>query len=267
MSVSRRNVVTFLSGAVAASTNSLATPNVARAHARRVSQGELDGAIARHALWFEDSARGGRAVFSNCDLSGLDLGSAHDTLVNLRGSDFTGSDLTGITGDNLSFLRASLHGARLAWSYLKRPSFSYASLRDAKCDNAVWGWDARSASSPAHATDDEGAVFLHADAGRANFTRATIRGYFVETTFVSATLVAADLSYSRFCGPEFSATSFFRADLTEARFRSAELRNIHFRRAICDGIDFTDVAIGPRVRLPANHSTLNLFQPKRDQKC
>jgi hypothetical protein len=37
----------------------LASPTVARAHARRIAQAEFDAAVAQHAIWLFDRARGG----------------------------------------------------------------------------------------------------------------------------------------------------------------------------------------------------------------
>ena len=80
--------------------------------ARKISQAELTAAIERHAVWVDDRDRGTRAAFENCDLTGLDFCSEQGTLVNLRGSDFTGADLTDVTGRDVSFLWASLQNAR-----------------------------------------------------------------------------------------------------------------------------------------------------------
>jgi uncharacterized protein YjbI with pentapeptide repeats len=239
----RRDIFTRLVGAVAATTTSICTPNFARGHSRRVSQADLDNAIERHAIWLVDGGRGARAIFSHCDLSGLDFGFERESSVDLREADFTGADLTGIKGNVIGFVRAAMRGARLSTSQLKRPVFSYASLFGAKCNEVVWGWDEREQQENARLEPLSGAVFLHTDAGHADFTRATIRAHFEEMRFGSATLVEADLSHSHFCGPSFAGTSFFRADLTRAKFRRAYLRAVRFRGAICDGTDFADAEL------------------------
>ncbi|MFB9268362.1 pentapeptide repeat-containing protein [Bradyrhizobium erythrophlei] len=141
MPFGRRDVFTRLVGAVATATASICTPNTARGHSRRVSQADLNDAIERHAMWLVDGVRGARAIFSHCDLSGLDFGFERETPVDLREADFTGADLTGIKGNEVSFVRAAIRGATLSWSHLKRPVFSYASLRDTRCNDVVWGWD------------------------------------------------------------------------------------------------------------------------------
>jgi uncharacterized protein YjbI with pentapeptide repeats len=245
----RRDVFTRLVGAVATATASIGTPNIAHGHSRRVSQADLDDAIERHAMWLVDGVRGARAIFSHCDLSGLDFGFECETPVDLREADFTAADLTEMNGNVVGFVRAAMRGARLSSSQLKRPVFSYASLSGAKCNEVVWGWDEREHQENARLEPLSGAVFLHTDAGHADFKRATIRAHFEETRFGSATLVEADLSHSHFCGPSFAGTSFFRADLTRTKFRRACLRAVRFRGAICDGTDFADAEVGADVKL------------------
>lgn len=65
---------------------------------RRVTQDELDEAIALHRLWLEDRTRGRRVNFASCDLSGLDFGFSAQGQVVLRNADFTGADLNSIGG-------------------------------------------------------------------------------------------------------------------------------------------------------------------------
>jgi uncharacterized protein YjbI with pentapeptide repeats len=105
------------------SANGICSPFVAKEHKRRINQCDLEEAIAQHTNWLEDHDRGTRAVFSNCNLSGLDFLSNRSDIINLRGSDFTEADLSAITGNQVSFHRASLQCARLSWSRLKLPIF------------------------------------------------------------------------------------------------------------------------------------------------
>ena len=233
-----------------ASVGAIYSPTVASARLRRVSQGELDAAIENHAIWLDDSSRGARAVFSNCDLTGLDLHCAKGALINLRGSDFTGADLTGVTGNLVSFRHASLHYARLSRSQFAEPAFIDASLRGAICDNVVWGWNLRQSAGPSDAEPEPGAVMFNCNACKADFRQARIRGYFLGTNFVASSLVDADFSYSRFMGTHLHETSFFRADLARARFDHAEIAYARFSQATLAGTDFRHARIGPRVQLP-----------------
>ena len=148
MDVSRRGFFQRASGATVISIGAMAAPVVLGQRPKKVSQDELSEAIVNHRAWLEDQGKGTRTVFNNRDLSGLHFTSGDGSMVNLRGADFTGSDMTGVTGKDVSFLRASLHDARLSWSHFELVTFSNASLRRSKCDNVVWGWDAASQNSP-----------------------------------------------------------------------------------------------------------------------
>jgi uncharacterized protein YjbI with pentapeptide repeats len=247
---SRRIFLARLTGAGSAAVGAICSPSVAAAHARRISQVELDGAIVQHAIWLEDRSQGTRAAFPNCDLSNLDFHSERDTLVNLRGADFTAADLSGVTGNLISFRRASLHYARLSHSRFVEPAFIDASLRGAICQNVVWGWSLRPSAGITVAESDLSAVMFNCDAGEADFGRARVRGHFLETNFVAASLVDADFSRSTFAGTHLHETSFFRADLTRARFGHAEIAYARFSQATLAGTDFRRARIGPRVKFP-----------------
>ena len=250
MIASKRNFLTRLTGAASAVASTICSPAIARTLARRVSQSELNEAIEAHAIWLEDRSRGVRAAFSNCDLSGLDFRNDQNTLVDLRGADLSEADLSATTGHLVSFRRASLHYARLSWSRLVEPAFIDASLRGAICENAVWGWDLRPSSGSKGAEPASSAVMFNCDAGKANFRRARIRGHFLDTNFVAASLADADLSRSTFTGSHLQETTFFRADLTRARFDHAELAYVRFSQATLADADFTGATFGPRVNLP-----------------
>jgi uncharacterized protein YjbI with pentapeptide repeats len=256
MLTDRRNFLANLT--MAASLPEICSPGVAASRGRRVSQDELDEAVANHAIWLEDCRRGARAEFPRRDLSGLKLRTRHGGLVNLRGSDFTGADLTGVTGKEVSFAHASLHGADLSCSRFEAPHWSHASLRAAVCDDVVWGWDPASSRSPARPQPGAGAFFHHTDAGgRASFAGAVLRGMFWEASFTEANLTEADFSYSLFPGSYNSQTSFFAADLTRAKFNFAEIAAARFSKGILTDADFGNVDIGYWAKLPdtvVNHT-------------
>jgi uncharacterized protein YjbI with pentapeptide repeats len=203
MSVTRRTFFNRITAMAAVWTGPVSAPRVLKARRRKISQVELSAAIEQHALWLDDSGRGARAIFNDCDLTGLDFQSKHDMFVDLRGSDFTGADLTGVAGKDVSFLWASLQDARLSWSRLERPTFSYANLWRAECDNVIWGWEASSLTNPRRADPIWSSGFQHTYAGKTNFARATLRGFLNGTRFVGSNLADANLSYS-----EFSRTGF-----------------------------------------------------------
>ncbi|MEH2566746.1 pentapeptide repeat-containing protein [Bradyrhizobium sp. AZCC 2289] len=252
MSVTRRSFFnSTTAAAAAASVDALAMPNILKARHRRISQSELTAAIEQHAVWLEDGNRGKRAVFSDCDLTGLTFHNSSDAFVNLRGSDFTGADLTGVIARDISFLWASLQNARLSWSRLEKLTFSHANLRCAECDNVLWGWDATSLANPGHANPCDGSSFQYTYGGKANFARAAIRGFFHEAHFAGCNFADARLSYSEFCGTGFSASTFYEADLTRTKFNFAKLSHVRFRHANCTYTDFTNAEIGYHVTFPA----------------
>jgi uncharacterized protein YjbI with pentapeptide repeats len=246
MDVTRRGFFQRAAGATVISVCATAAPVVPGQRPGKVSQDELTGAIVDHDAWLLDHRKGRRAVFNNRDLAGLDFNSGDGSMVDLRGADFTGADMTGVTGRNVSFLRASLHDARLSWSHFEVVTFSHASLRRSNCDNAVWGWDAESKRNPSRVDPSNSSGFQHTDAGRADFSRAKIRGFFHESNFCSATMIEADLSYSDFCGTGFSQTSFYGADLSAAKFNFANLSHVNFSSANCTEMDFINAEVGYR---------------------
>ena len=176
-------------------------------------------------------------------------------MVNLRGADFTGSDMMGVTGKDIRFLRASLHDARLSWSHFELVTFSSASLRRSKCDNVVWGWDAASQNSPGQVDPANASGFQYTDAGRADFFRAKIRGFFHEISFTAAKLIEADFSYSHFRGNGFSQTSFHGANLSSAKFNFANLSHVNFSSAICKQNGFQQ--FGSRIPSEACQSVIS----------
>jgi uncharacterized protein YjbI with pentapeptide repeats len=248
MDISRRQLFAGLTGAVSAAVGSSVVPAVIRPRPIRVSQDELATSIISHGAWLEDPSRGVRAQFSNRDLSGLDFASEANRFANLRGADFTGADMTGVTGRDVSFLRASLQDARLSWSHFDRVTFCHASLRRSKCDNAAWGWHAASQHNPTPADPADLSSFQYTDAGLADLSRATIRGFFYEANFVAAKLIEADFSHSDFCGTGFSWTTFHSADVSMAKFKFAKLSHVNFSKAKCTGTDFSSAEVGYRAR-------------------
>lgn len=252
MSITRRSLFGSTTAAATAAVGALAMPNVLPARARRITQSELAMAIEQHAVWLEDGNRGKRAAFCDCDLAGLRFHSGSNEFVNLRGADFTGADLTGVFATDISFLWASLQNARLSWSRFERSTFTHANLRRAECDNVLWGWDASSLANPGRAGPRDGSSFLHTYAGKANFTRAVIRGFFSEANFVCSNFSDAKLSHSEFCGTGFSETTFYEADLTRTRFDFAKLSHVRLRSAKCIGTDFAKAEIGYRVTFPVD---------------
>jgi uncharacterized protein YjbI with pentapeptide repeats len=226
---------TFLGLTLAATSNTrsaLPNPAVSQRHKRRVSQSELDDTIALHSLWLDSAEQGARAVFAGQDLSGLIFRSFETRVVNLRGADFTEADLSGIQGDEVSFHRASLQGARLTSSFLTAPIFSGATLRRAECKNLVWGPDPKSHLHSADAFDPllACATLIETDLSLVCFDGSVIRGYFSGATFLGASLRRATFDHSIFGGVEiYYQNSFSEALLREVGFRHASITATRFR--------------------------------------
>lgn len=231
----------------------ICSPSVPKVHKRRISQRELEDAAALHAIWLEDDSRGGRAVFSNCDLSGLDFLSSRAEIIDMRGSDFTGADLSAVTGNQVSFHRASLQSARLSWSQLKLPILCGATMRRALCNRVVWGWPSQSSLKPPAPIDGwtPRATFINTDLSFSDFEDARVMGYFSGTRFSSASLRNTDLSHSDFAGTrEVCENSFAGSDLMQTKFHYASINGTNFRFAHLNEPDFSFAAIGPQCSWP-----------------
>lgn len=245
-------------------TSGICSPAIPRKHKRRISQRELEDAIDLHDYWLEGDSRGARAVFSDCDLSGLDFHSTRAEIINLRGSDFTEADLSATTANQVSFHRASLQSARLSWSHLNLPIFCGATLRRALCDNVIWGWPSKSSFKPAAPIDDwpPRATFINTDLSFTDFSGARVMGYFCGTLFSNASLRDADLSHSDFAGREiFCENSFAGSDLIRTKFQYASIEAARFGFARMIEPDFSFAAIGSTCTWPSGHERVENRSP------
>ncbi|MHC2664578.1 pentapeptide repeat-containing protein [Bradyrhizobium diazoefficiens] len=231
----------------------IASPVVARQHGRRVTQSVLSDAIAQHVRWIADAADGARLVFAGCDLSGLDFLSATNGIVDLRGADLTNADLSGITGNEVSFHRASLQDARLTSSMLVAPIFSGATLRRAHCDQVIWGWPRESQRANAPSDDaSPAATFINTDLDGTDFNGARVRGYFCGAQFTNASLVEADLRFSRFDGhPTYCPNSFSGSRLVLTKFEDACISATRFRFAEFSGAEVAGAKIAAGCTWPS----------------
>jgi uncharacterized protein YjbI with pentapeptide repeats len=231
-------------------------PVVPKGHKRRISQRDLEDAAVQHAVWLSDDSRGARAVFSDCDLSGLDFLSHEPGIIDLRGSDFTAADLSGTTANQISFHRASLQSARLSWSRLKLPIFCNASLRRAVCNNVAWGWPSPSISIPPPSIDgwSPRASFINTDLSFSDFNDARVMGYFSGTRFSSASLRNTDLSHSDFAGVKYVCeNSFAGSDLVQTKFLHALIEDTNFRFSNLNDPDFSFARIGTGCTWPTSY--------------
>jgi uncharacterized protein YjbI with pentapeptide repeats len=236
---------------LAAAFGALATPSspVIGHGRRRVTQGELDDAIAQHRRWLEDRTVGRRADFTSCNLAGLDFGFDHPDQVVLRNADFTDADLSGIRGNDVNFHHGSLQYANLSGSHLKAPVFSNAVLTGADCRRVVWGWPStRGPLVPGYQMQppEHAAVLMTAMLSKAIFDRGRIRGYFYDCSLTAASLVATDLSQSQFAGSS-GANRFGMAKLIETRFRYTQIAEAAFKKAVISRADFLGARLDPQI--------------------
>lgn len=251
MSIGRRRVLGGAIVATIASTSAIA-PFVRSSNPRRVSQSELLAAMERHSLWLDGRPEGQRAVFSDCDLSRLDFNSGESRSVDLSGSDFTAANLTGITGGEVNFHRASLQYCDLSGSELRSPVFSGATLRKAICVGVDWGWPSSRCADPCGGDQHDMASFMNTYLGYTNFAKARVRGFFWDSTFHDASLDSADFSWSHFAGKQHLVeTSFSGASLRHTVFRHTKIDAARFKRAHLCATDFSFADIDPTVDLLA----------------
>ena len=256
--LARRSFLQQLGGFVGLvpATSGICSPAVPKGRKRRIRQSELENAAMQHAAWLNDDGRGARAVFSDCDLSGLDFLSHEAEIIDLRGSDFTAADLSGTTANQISFHRASLQSTRLSWSRLKLPIFGDATLRRAVCDNAVWGWPSPSIFIPPPSIDgwSPKASFINTDLSFSNFSNARVMGYFSGTRFSSASLRNTDLSHSNLAGVKYACeNSFAGSDLIQTKFNHASIEGTNFRFSTLTNPDFSFARIGTTCTWPISH--------------
>jgi uncharacterized protein YjbI with pentapeptide repeats len=220
---------------------------VAVGHRRRITQDELDDAIAQHARWLDGRKLGRRAKFWSCDLSGLDLGANNPNQVLLRGADFTEADLRGMHGNDVNFHHASLQYADLSHSHLKAPVFSGANLDNADCSNVVWGWPTSDSKLRAGTVlPSDQAVFMGARLSGVIFDEARVRGYFNGCSLTGASMQLADFSQSKFAGNE-SLNRFAQARLIGTKFHFATITSALFNNAVVEGADFLGADLHPRI--------------------
>jgi uncharacterized protein YjbI with pentapeptide repeats len=255
--LARRGFLQQLGGfaGLAPRASGLCSPALPKGHKRRISQSELENAAMQHLAWLNDDSRGARAVFSDCDLSGLDFLSHEPEIIDLRGSDFTAADLSGATANQISFHRASLQSTRLSWSRLKLPIFCDATLRRAVCNDAVWGWPSPSTSIPPPSIDgwSPRATFINTDLTFSNFDNARVMGYFSGVRFSSASLRNTDLSHSDFAGVKYACeNSFAGSDLIQTKFHHASVEGTNFRFSTLTDTDFSFARIGTNCTWPTS---------------
>src|SRR3954447_1715725 len=106
MDLIRRAVFRGIGQVAAMSLAAVAAPAIVDKRHGNISQDELTASIISHGAWLRNPQEGARANFSYRNLSGLDFDVGSTALVDVSDAHFTGADLTGVKGANVSFLRA-----------------------------------------------------------------------------------------------------------------------------------------------------------------
>lgn len=247
--IRRRTLLAVSTGALGAILGAvrLAVPAL-HPRRRRLTQEELDHALAEHARWLEDRTCGRRADLAGCNLSGLDLGIDNPRQIVLRNADFTEADLSHVRGGDVNFHHASLHRANLSYSHLKRPVFRCAILHQADCSHAAWGWPSRDHDlRPGQVAAEEQSIFMSTFLSGSMFDHARIRGFFHDCSFTSSSLVLADFSQSQFDGNAATSNSFAGAKLIGTKFVLCHIASARFNRATMENADFLGSEIEPRI--------------------
>jgi uncharacterized protein YjbI with pentapeptide repeats len=116
MNLSRRHLLFTVAAASVTAPLSARRPKT-----KRVSQNELDEAIALHSIWLADPNSGLRCMFAGRDLSGLQFGVLGGEPINLGGADFTQADLSGTQADDLLVHHCSFNGTTFDGCQWRRP--------------------------------------------------------------------------------------------------------------------------------------------------
>jgi uncharacterized protein YjbI with pentapeptide repeats len=219
----------------------------------RVSQDELDEAIGLHESWLKDINTGRRCILEGRDLSGLSFGGSGQNPVNLSGADFSQANLSETEADDILVHHCNFNGTHFDACHWRQPVFAYADMRRISAKQARWGTLTPHSSEERSPTDLSHAVLFNAD-----LSDARICGFFYGTKLGDASLVRADLSFSRFQGPH-NETSFSGAQLIDAIFHHCSLSSVSFFNADCSGADFSHAVLSD-VRMTGCHLGRARFQ-------
>ncbi len=179
-------------------------------------------------------------------LAGVKLGEADLTGADLTGADATGADLTGAVGEGCVLREALLHRATATGAYLAGADLSEAHARGLNLDGAnlrgarLDGADLRRASLCEARLQGASAVGVQLDHADLTGLRASEGTRLADASLREASgpgslwmdsdLTAADLSYARLPGADFTravleGAELYAADLRRARLRKARLRD------------------------------------------
>lgn len=243
-------------------------PNWLRAYpnkGRRLSQADLDQAVALHAAWLEDPTTGRHADLTNADLSGLTL-----SRVSLEGADLSGANLTETVFEDVDlnwarFVGSDLTHATLVFCSLVGTNFSNACLNKSRILSLCWE----------NHGEGRAKVFENVCFRQANLTGAQIYGVLDGVNFRGANLIAANLSgssfrYCNFVGADLTAANLTETESEVTNYSSAILRNTNLSAASMvesslNGADLTKACLTGAYLLSNRLNDLKLSQA--DLRC
>lgn len=206
---------------------------------RRLTQQEADLICARHDRLWAAKPGGARAVFSWCDLTGLDLSGRNLSDADLTGAILADCRLKGARLDHATLYCADLQHADLSDASLKRADLRGACLRGCDLTGAdMFEADLREGSIAAadakmgfrmlehgrRLSEAHGAILTGANLERSRLSGiVAIKADFTDAVLKDAKLVRANLKQATMTGCNLAGADLSGADLAGADLRDAIL--------------------------------------------
>jgi len=207
---------------------------------QKLSQAQLDSAVAQHALWMRNK-QGEPINLCGTDLSGLNFDKKNLSFANFYGADlsnasfksaifqdaslqktyFRGSNLENADFERANFMNANLEEANLKNINLEQTIFEGASLSDSNLEGAII----------------RGSMLANAKFDRANLKNAELSWVGAEkSSFKEANLENVNLSNANLESANFQNANLLNANLSESTLKQANfdmsiLRNVNFFKA------------------------------------
>ena len=243
------------------------------AHLTRLSQEQAQEIARKHEMLYSGRMGGARAVYSFCDLTGLNLSG-----FNLSDADFTGAvmadcNFAGTKLDRAVFFCSDLRRANLARANLRRADLRGACLRGAFMVGADL-FEADLREGVIAEKDQKGNLtFLRHELrpsemqsvvlANANLERARLNGIiavqadFTDAVMRNCKLVRANLRQCKFVGANLEGADLSGSDLKGANLQGAVLVGADMTMAVTDGADMSGILTDA----PAGISLSTLTEP------
>jgi len=202
---------------------------------KHLNENELREALDLHAAWHTDPGSGRRLELTHVDLKGANLQSAKIYRAILENVDFREANLQGA-----SFHGSEIRSSNFSGSVLDRTDFESTTIEDANFESCM----------------ARGIVLANARVSRTSFDRACLEnGNLAKSTFRSSSMRATALGTAHLVRWSWQAGSLNGAnlsssDLTGARFRDADLRNVDLTDTVLARTGFSQVHLAGAHGLP-----------------